>query len=271
MTDKITLCGCGWLGNYVLQELVSEYSILGTTRDAKRAGLIKEKGGSALYFELGNDPSELCQRSKNATVILNIPPGRRNQNLTQYTQRMCALIDSFVAHNARQIIFISTTSVYGEHERTVTENAELMPQTESAKAHGAIETYLLQRAGDVATVVRLAGLVGPDRHPAKSLAGKRLSQAHRVVNLIHIEDIIRALKKLIGLPPSGKTLHLCCLDHPGRKEYYSFCAEKLNLPLPIFDDQEAGLSGKQIDATASWQYLGLTPRYASPFDMISGN
>ncbi|NMH61447.1 NAD-dependent epimerase/dehydratase family protein [Alteromonas ponticola] len=268
MTQSVTLCGCGWLGNYLLKALAGNYAVLGTTRHSNRAEQIKHNGASVLFFQLGDDPAQLCQQSENARVVLNIPPGRRNQDLTEYTRQMCALIDSFVAHEARQIIFISTTSVYGENERVVTEHSELIPLTASAKAHCAIENHLRRLANEKATVVRLAGLVGPDRHPAKSLSGKQLSQANKVVNLVHIDDVVAALKKVIDHGAPAQTLHLCSQAHPTRQDYYTWCAEKMGIPVPEFDGEDKQLKGKQIDASASWQYLGLTPRYASPFDMI---
>ncbi len=269
MKDDITICGCGWLGGYLLTRLGQQHRVLATTRTAKRASTIEELGGNVLFYSLGDDASELCQQSKDATVILNIPPGRRNKALDDFTDSMCQLIDSFVKFKAKHIIFISTTSVYGENERIVTEASEVHPQTESAKAHVQIENHLLKSAGNAATIVRLAGLVGPDRHPATSLAGKNLSDANRVVNLVHIDDVITGLTKIIDQPAPQKILHLCSLSHPGRKPYYTHCAEKMNLTLPTFDQFNTERKGKQIDASASWEYLGLTPRYASPFDMIN--
>ncbi|MCW8109641.1 NAD-dependent epimerase/dehydratase family protein [Alteromonas ponticola] len=268
MQRNITLCGCGWLGNYLLPVLADDFQVLGTTRSPHRAEQIKKNGGAVYLFELGDNPSELCQQSENATVILNIPPGRHHQEFNTYSQQMCSLIDAFMAHHARHLIFISTTSVYGEKERIVTENSELIPQTGSAKSHCTIEAYAKQRAGDAATIVRLAGLVGPDRHPVTSLSGKQLSQANRVVNLVHIHDVVIALKRVVEQGAASKTLHLCSLVHPTRKDYYTQCAMKMALPLPIFDEDQKEVKGKQIDASASWEYLGLTPKYASPFDMI---
>ncbi len=269
MKGDITICGCGWLGSYLLKRLDKQYRILATTRTAQRADAIDSLGGNVLFYSLGDDANELCRQSEDATVILNIPPGRRNKTLDEFTESMCELISAFVKYNAKQIIFISTTSVYGESERVVTECSEVHPQTESAKAHVQIENHLLKRAGDAATIVRLAGLVGPDRHPAKSLAGRSLSEANRVVNLVHVDDVVAGITRIIEQPAPQKILHLCSLAHPARKPYYTHCAEKMNLTLPIFDQYNMAHQGKQIDASASWEYLGLTPRYASPFDMIN--
>ncbi len=268
MQHKLVLCGHGWLGGYLAADC-PDYQIISTTRTSEKRQSLAEAGFNAQCFALGDNPDELVSVSKDATVILNIPPGRRSSNLADFRQHMCNLIDGFMEHGANQVVFISTTSVYGdETDAVITETSAVDPQTESAKAHVAIETHLQRYPASRYTVLRLGGLTGPDRHPVTMLSGKHFARGNKVVNLVHIHDVVAALKRVIERGGSGEVLHLCSLSHPKRGDYYRRCAHDRGLPLPTFDDTVAEPSGKRVDARWSWQRLGIQPVYATPEDMI---
>ncbi|WP_414828537.1 NAD(P)H-binding protein [Alteromonas sp. H39] len=268
MQHNLVLCGHGWLGGY-LAATCPDAQITATTRTAEKQQALAGEGIHALCFSLGDDPSQLVQASKDATVILNIPPGRRSKDLGDFRQQMCELVDGFMEHNARQVVFISTTSVYGdETDGTVTETSATDPQTESAKAHVAIEKHIQHYPANRYTILRLAGLTGPDRHPVNMLSGKHFSSGNKVVNLVHIHDVTTALTRIIERGGKGEVLHLCSLSHPKRGDYYSRCAHERGLPPPTFDDTTAVPVGKQIDATWSWEQLGVTPAYPTVEDMM---
>ncbi len=265
--SSLIICGCGWLGNYVARAL-PPYPLYGTTRSVGKLSTLVQV--TEIPFALGDDSQPVTAHANNAILLLNIPPGRRNTQLSDYTHAMCALIDDVLQAGIAHIVFISTTSVYGEASGTnVTETSTTDPTTASGHAHVAIENHLRNRAGNHFTICRLAGLVGPDRHPARTLAGKSLSDGQRVVNLVHVHDVVSALLAVFAKPPTGQTLHFCSLEHPRRDDYYTFAAQQMDLCSPVFSGQTKGDSGKIIDATNSWKEVGLTPQYASPFDMIN--
>ncbi|MBD3586946.1 NAD-dependent epimerase/dehydratase family protein [Salinimonas sp. HHU 13199] len=266
----LTLCGCGWLGKQ-LAATASTTDIIGTTQRADNVSALRQLGVTPFTFQLGDDVSQLTQAAKHSTVVLNIPPGARKKPLDpEFVPQMCALIDEFFANDASALIFISTTAVYGDSENTVTEKTPVAPTTPSGKAHVEIEQHLLRQYSHKAAVFRLAGLVGADRHPVNFLAGRQLDKGEQVVNLVHGEDVCSAIHQWLSNPEFGITYHLCSLEHPKRGDYYPACARQRSLAEPEFNEGYEMLSpaGKRIDATASWQRLGLTPTYASPYDMI---
>ncbi|RDV24001.1 NAD-dependent epimerase/dehydratase family protein [Alteromonas aestuariivivens] len=272
MFNGVTLCGCGWLGTQLASYLSATTRITGTTRSSEKASALREMGISPLLFELGDPPSELARQCVGSTVVLNIPPGRKHPFGPEFADYMNRLIDAFMQHRAKHLTFISTTSVYGESVNgAVTEVSDLNPETDSAKAHVAIEQHLQTYPQKQFSIIRLAGLVGTNRHPVRYLSGKSLLKGERRVNLVHADDVISALAALIQQGGKGQTLHLCSNSHPTRGDYYQTSAERLGLALPRFNDYQ-GLppDGKYIDATLSWQALGITPRYTSPYDMLDG-
>lgn len=268
MQHNLLLCGHGWLGGYLAAACPAS-QITSTTRTLEKCQALADTGINSMRFSLGDDAKQLVQASKDTTVILNIPPGRRSKNLGDFSQQMSELIDGFMQNDARHVVFISTTSVYGDEiDSVVTETSPVDPQTESAKAHVAIENHLQRYPANRYTILRLAGLTGPDRHPVNMLSGKHFSSGNKVVNLVHIHDVIAALKRIIKRGGKGETLHLCSLSHPKRGDYYSRCAHERGLPPPTFDDTAAKPVGKQIDAKWSWERLDIIPSFSTAEDMI---
>jgi len=271
MAENILICGCGWLGKYLAASLAGKYSVTGTTRSQDKCNEIRTLGASPVLFDLYDDATSLAPHAEQSTVILNIPPGRRNQDLSDYTARMINLIQTLSKTTMSHLIFVSTTSVYGEQTRVVKETSSLQPETASARAHEEIEHTIARELPSRFSIVRLAGLTGPDRHPARSLAGRALTQGNKVVNLVHVHDVVTALSKLIQNGPVSRPLHLCSSAHPTRGVYYTWSAKQLHLTPPKFDtafDEDTAETGKKIDAEESWKQLGLTPDYASPYDML---
>ncbi|MCQ8850389.1 NAD-dependent epimerase/dehydratase family protein [Alteromonas stellipolaris] len=281
MNNKLVICGYGWLGRYLGKAMSATHTIIATTQSEEKALKISDKHMKGLVFSLGDDTTTLCEALGNATLVLNIPPGRRNTQLDDFTDNMLTLIDNAVAARVARIIFISTTSVYGDNRTDVlSEHASTQPETASAKAHVAIEQHLLDLKANAnvdVKIVRLAGLTGPDRHPVNSLSGRSLNAGNKRINLVHIHDVVAALKTLI-LADSSKNktsktdstdlYHLCSLQHPKRGDYYTQAAQKKGIAAPTFSESDLAPTGKVIDAKASWALLGITPDYANPDDMI---
>ena len=271
MQNKLLLCGCGWLGGYAAERFKSDFAITGTTRSESKAQQLASQGIPPLLFGLGQPLDALIEAANNSVVILNIPPGRRNPDLSDFTHSMYELITAlFTQATPALVVFISTTSVYGDSEGVITESSPVAPVTASGKAHVGIEQHLLDTAPHKSYVLRLAGLVGPDRHPVNTLAGRTLSGADQVVNLVHIEDVLRTIEALIKQQPNKRILHLCSQDHPKRGLYYPEMAKRRGLAPIHFSEQpnehNAG-EGKHIDASATLAELSLRLSYPSPWDM----
>lgn len=267
MSNKVVICGYGWLGRYLAESLLPTSTLAATTRSDAKLHTLKSKGIQGIRFSLGEDSHTLLHALKDATLVLNIPPGKRNNQLDDFTRHMKKLIDDAKAAGVAKVVFISTTSVYGDStSREVTETSAVMPETASAKAHVDIESHIAATIAHY-QILRLAGLVGPDRHPVNSLSGKVLEAGNKQVNLVHIEDVVTALVNIIQGACRNTTLHLCSNSHPKRGVYYHEAAIAKQLPPPVFSDTEQPPTGKTINATDSWKALGVVPRFADPKTM----
>lgn len=270
MTLNLVITGYGWLAGYVGEALNDDFNIVGTSRSRDKCHALQAQGIEALEYALGDNTKPLERYLPNATLLLNVPPGRRSTNLDAFTKHMLSLIDSAIRAGVGHIVFISTTSVYGDNtDETLTAQAPTNPQTASAKAHVAMEQYLLSlRAQINVSIVRLAGLVGPDRHPARSLSGRQLEAGNKRINLVHVFDIVKALGEIIRCTPLNDTIHLCSLSHPKRGLYYVEAAKAMGIEPPDFTGTDAEPGGKVIDARECWAQLGITPEFADPYRMF---
>lgn len=274
---KMLLCGCGWLGGYLASHFSSTHKIIGTSRSEEKAQNLISMGVSPLLFSLGDALTPLQKEAAGSILILNIPPGRRTQDLTEFARQMRELIAAVAVDETNApatIIFISTTSVYGDQQGKLTVQSPVMPQTASGKTHVEIEQYLLQAAPTSAYVLRLAGLTGPDRHPVNTLAGRTLTGATQTVNLVHVADVVRVIEALLTKRPQQKVWHLCSTDHPMRGEYYPKLAEQSGLEAIEFTDpltSDVMPTGKQIDAQETLDELGISLKFPSPWQMSGTN
>jgi nucleoside-diphosphate-sugar epimerase len=268
---KIAIVGCGWLGlplGLSLQK--GGHSIVATHRSKTGYAKISSRGFTCLQFELG---AILTQEKFNPlfdsdVLILNIPVGRKTASSETFTTDMSNLLKHAVKSNIRHVIFVSTTSVYGDVDTVISEKSPTSPNTQSGKINLAVERLVQKYFTTQATILRPSGLVGEQRHPINYLAGKtELVAPNKVVNLIHQHDVIQSIKCIIEKGLWGHTLLLCAMAHPTRQDYYIWAAEKLNLVAPSFTQERGQPSGKLIDATLSLDLLGIQLKYPSPYDM----
>ncbi|GGF58905.1 NAD-dependent epimerase/dehydratase family protein [Alteromonas lipolytica] len=270
--DKLVLCGCGWLGGYLASHFRSKYTIYGTTRSQEKTLSLTEQGINAIQYTLGDASDALAAVATGSTFVLNIPPGRRNTDLSDFTQAVKQLITTLYQQAPpKQLIFISTTSVYGEQEGDITTATPVAPNTASGQAHVEIEQLIKDIAPQTGYVLRLAGLTGPDRHPVNTLAGRTLSGATQVVNLVHIKDVVSVIEAMMQQQPATKLWQLCSNDHPMRGDYYPQMANKLGLDEVTFTDElrpDAVPCGKSINPQATLSGLQIELAYPSPWTML---
>jgi nucleoside-diphosphate-sugar epimerase len=269
---QIAVVGCGWLGQPLALSLQkSGHNIVATCRSQQKTITLSKLGFDTETFELGDelDHSRLSKIFSSEMLVLNIPVGRKTPKKEHFARHMQALLKHAANSQIQNLIFISTTSVYGDNSGTITEQSPTYPNTQSGQINLAIEAMVRDHFAGRSSIIRPAGLVGKDRHPASYLAGKTgLLNPDNMVNLVHQDDVICAIKTVIDKNIWEQTLHLSAQQHPTRAQYYTWAAKELGLSPPNFVKGKGVALGKQIDASRSLRILGLSLKYPSPFDML---
>jgi len=144
----------------------------------------------------------------------------------------------------------------------------LVPVTASGRVLKELESWLHSLPGTEVDIVRLAGLVGPERHPGRFMANKtQLANGSRGVNLVHLDDVIDALSLLLQAPQGGHLYNLCAPGHPTRAVFYPQMAKQLGLTPPQFLREDNTGSGKLVDGSLICRELGMEYQYPDPLQM----
>ncbi len=134
----------------------------------------------------------------------------------------------------QQVIYISSTGVYGDFEGGwVDEQAATEPRRDGGRACLQAEQTLQQSEfADRSTVLRLAGIYGPDRVPTRSTVESGNWQkltSGGYLNLIHVADAAEIVNQFSNLTPAGETVNVSD-GHPVlRRDYYAAMAELLGI------------------------------------------
>lgn len=253
MNKKIGIIGCGWLGLPLAKSLIQDqYTVLGTTTSDSRMELLKKAGITPFAIALrdkgieGNIENFLSELD---LLIINVPPQLRSDPKESYIKKMLHLYDKIKNTSLKRIIFISSTSVYGDITGTVTEDSPTRPNTESGRQLLAVENILLNDGERNTNIIRFGGLIGPSRHPVTYLAGKSdLTNGDDQVNLIHLDDCIGIIKLIINGNWENKVINGVYPLHPTKESYYTQEAIKRGLLPPIYAKPSKKTKNKNIES-----------------------
>ncbi len=264
----ISILGAGWLGLELGRVLAKEgYQVLGSTRNPSKFHQIREAGMEPYLLEISKDgitAEELQAFFSSDILVINIPPGRRNPRVEEnYLPVIGHVLSAALEYGVSNILFVSSTSVYGSMSGTLNESDQPVPDTSSGKALLASETTLL--SGPIpATIIRSAGQVGGDRHPGRFLAGRTgLSRSGAPVNLIHRDDLVEIIRQVIRQECWNNTFNAVADEHPSRKAFYTLQGKRLGLSPPLFKEED-GLNEKCVQNDKVKRELGIRFKYPDP-------
>lgn len=247
---QISILGCGWLGLPLAKALSNDgFRVKGSTTSPEKVSILKNEGISPYIIVLNSkealgDLNGFLMGSN--ILIIDIPPKLRGENSELFTDKIQTLLPHIEASGIKNIIFISSTAVYADDNTVVTEDTPARPITESGKQLLESEIILQSNPNFKTTVLRFGGLIGEDRHPVKYLAGKEdIENPHAPVNLIHQEDCIGIIRKIIEKDVWGETFNAVAPYYPTRENYYIKKATDLGLPLPKFSQKNES-AGKTV-------------------------
>ena len=240
----ISIMGCGWLGLPLAERLLkSGKTVNGSTTSPAKIEKLKQKGIAPFLIDLGKDTWEETQLQEflsAGTLILNIPPHLRSDGGEHYLKQMKRLRTSLLNSSVTRLLFVSSTSVYLDLNRVVTEEDIAFTQEQAPETPLLLAEQLFsEREEWLTTIVRFAGLVGQEREPGRFMAGKKhMPNGDAPVNLIHLDDCLSVLMGLLEQEKWGETYNACADEHPLRKHFYPAAAHALGLEPPQFDDMQ---------------------------------
>lgn len=239
MKEEILLAGAGWLGKplaFRLKEVGYSVRVIG--RSPEKQAKFKRLG---LAYQVVD--YEQLPKLKHEKLMICLPPCEHYLRIIQNI--LNAVHPSFV-------LFTSSTSVYAQTAGSVNENSVCEGNPLLVEAE-----KLILNGPPTGAVLRLGGLIGPERNPAKHFSGKsNLSNGLAPVNLIHQSDILRFVELILQQNLSGihNVVHPF---HPARKSYYEQECLALGLDPCYFLPEGDGkvVDGSKITRTLNTEYL----------------
>ena len=259
---QISILGCGWLGLPLAKALLKNgFSVKGSTTSLEKLSTLENVGIEPFLIALSEDKTtgnldDFLEDSK--ILIIDVPPKLRGSATENFVSKIKNVIPFIEKSSVEKVLFISSTAVYGEDHSIVTEETKAYPETESGRQLLETEQLLQSNSNFKTCILRFGGLIGEDRHPIKFLAGKtNLDNPNASINLIHQDDCIGIILKILEQNSWNETFNAVSPFHPSRKEYYTQKAIDLNLALPEFNTETAIL-GKTISSSKIETVLGYT-------------
>lgn len=213
----------------LVEELTSlNYSVNGSTRTKERMTLISDLGATPYLLDIARGISADSPFLSANTLIINVP----YKGVAEFTQ----LIKAIEKSNVKHVIFVSSSSVYQNSAGEVTE--EDVDQLKPCELLS-IENMFKQNSHFLTTVIRFAGLIGYTRNPANFFrGGKTVQKPEAKVNLIHRDDCINIICKVIELQAWGEIYNCAADTHPTKREFYTYASEQSGMPIPNFSNDD---------------------------------
>jgi len=239
LNKTIGVIGCGWLGLPLAISLVEDgYGVHGSTTSKEKCFQLKKEHIVPFQIRLsensisGNISSFLTNLEM---LVINVPPKLRGSRQENFVKKMQLLHQEIQKASISKVIFISSTSVYGDLTGYVTEATVPQPLTASGKQLLEAENIFKNDINLKTTIIRFGGLIGPNRHPVTMLSKKHgLSNGNHPINLIHRNDCIQIIQAVLKHSWWNETLNGVYPDHPIKRLYYKAEAKKRGLQPPDY-------------------------------------
>ncbi|WP_198170089.1 NAD(P)-binding domain-containing protein [Mucilaginibacter arboris] len=250
----ISIAGCGWLGLPLAQKLVKKgWRVKGSTTTREKLTLLEKAAIEPFLMQLGNLKEQVDPVFFNSDFLLiNVPPSRKNAQ-AGYLEKMQGLLPFMHAATIGKVIFISSTSVYADVCREVTEADEPSNPSELLLA----EMLFLPDKNFDTTVIRFGGLFGPNRNPGRFFRDKNsIPNGLAPVNLIHLNDCLGLIEAVLNQQKTG-IYNAVAPSHPTKKEFYGKAILRSGFAVPDFLEEKTQwkiISPDKIIADLNYQF-----------------
>lgn len=257
---SVSIIGCGWLGQALAPALLAEkISVLASYQSQSTCEKLQQLKIPATQFILPltadiNDiksstelPDIDLSLFQHDVLVIAIPP-QLKKGRVDYPLKIQQLVKLAELGKTKQIVLLNTTAIYNGLVGELNESSPLNLSGEKVETLLAAEQAVKAFSKQV-HILRLAGLVGPNRHPGKFLqSGKLFKNASAQVNLVHQTDVVNIIKLLIEdkTQTSSATYNVVSGTKTSRKDYYQQTAKAMGLAEPRFEQEQVSCAGKQV-------------------------
>tara|TARA_R110000823_G_scaffold223818_2_gene351859 strand:- start:351 stop:1076 length:726 start_codon:yes stop_codon:yes gene_type:complete len=208
-----------------LQE--KSYSVYGSTTSVTKVSKLESIGIKPFVIDIGNKSIDISEFLFSDVLVIAIT----SKNIDDFKN----LIRNIEQSNVRNVLFISSTSVYPNTNGLVTEEIDTNNTTLAN-----IERLFITNSIFKTTIIRFGGLFGYDRKPGNFIkVAKKLENPEGYINFIHRDDCIQIIEQIIVKNTWDEILNACADSHPKRRDFYLQEVEKLGRTILHFNEKSA--------------------------------
>lgn len=274
---NILIIGAGWLGFPLAQTLTTlGHTVFITRRSQETLESLGFPPSRKWPLDLNHSDAhqQLSHYLNTRTfdvVIGCFPPGFRKGQGDEYAQHWQLIVDALRSSPATKVIMISSTTVYPNRAEKMVEDAASLAIAQNNHQFSDKARIMLQaenaliQSGHPFTILRLSGLMGPQRHPARFVA--HLKQVSRLApaNMLHQQDAVSAAVFAVT-HADDQILNVTTPRTVDKATFYQSALEAAGMPggLPEIVD----VADKEIRAEKLLS-LGFEFHYQSTLDALS--
>lgn len=236
---KVSILGCGWFGKSLALELLKKgYEVKGSTTSKTKAEYLLKLGISSFHINIESN-SEISRSEFFSCdiLIVCIPPKFKSGQKESYLSKIQTLIAFILKNDIKKVVYISSSGVYGDINREVCETDAPQSDSENGLILFEAEKMFKNVSHFKTSIIRFAGLIGPERHPGNFFAGKKdILDGRAPVNLIHLTDCLAISIAIIEKDAFGTIFNACHPDHPEKGQFYKEMSRRADLVIPEFKD-----------------------------------
>ncbi|MDC0609459.1 NAD-dependent epimerase/dehydratase family protein [Vibrio sp.] len=275
--NVITVIGAGWLGSPLAAFLSKNHTVFASKTTPEGVNKLNESHPSVngFLFKFGSDATHLqhvLNEQDSDCVIGCFPPGFRKGKGADYAKHWKNLVESCANTNVKKIIMISSTAVYPDSAEIMTEDMAdiriaLNDETFSDKARILLEAEeSVIRSGIDYCVLRMSGLIGPDRHPARFISKLRKVSTLAPANMVHQIDAIQSIVFSVA-HVHNEVLNVTTPYTVSKAEFYRYAALSIEdhpvLPDIVDVPDKCIISDRLVD-------IGFNFRFNTTHEVVDG-
>ena len=260
----VIILGCGWLGCQLGVALhQAGHHVLGSRRSAQNLSTLPAEIEPFCWDGHSVFPPNVQQRIAGSFLVLAMPPAAHTDGGAAYLQTLQSVVAQSTA--ASGLILCSSTGVYAGLSGEVSESAAPGPDPRAALLWQA-EQIVMQHPKH--QILRLAGLVGPGRHPSAFTRRGVMAGPEQPVNLVHSTDVCRWVLQSLQQPQPAMpvVVNLCAPMRSTKAEFYPAACLMRGMPIPEFIP--ATEPARNINAALSQRDTGFSYRFCDQASLL---
>ena len=261
---RTVIVGCGYIGIELGRQLQSAGSEVTSGEIPAVTGVRRSDAGLETVAEAGftpmradaTDPGSLTELPDADVVVFAASSGGRGAQAAEeiYVDGLSNVIEEYAARDdpPDRLVYISSTGVYGDHDGGwVDESTPIDPTTEKTRVLADAEQLALNSCshGIDGTVVRFAGLYGPDRYRLSRYLEGPVTDGY--LNMVHRTDAAGSIRYLLRESLGHDEVVLVCDDEPAHKwRFADWLAEQCDCEPPEKQTKAERLAGADLSEPA---------------------